>query len=77
MIREDRITEKDILNIHYKVTKDTLDNPADCGFYRNRYVVVQNRLTKEVIFRPPENEKVPELVKDLVDWINSSEANEL
>lgn len=77
LTREKHITEKDILNIHYKVTKDTLDNSADCGVYRNRYVVVQNRLTKEVIFRPPENEKVPELVKDLFDWINSPEANEL
>lgn len=77
LTRGNHITEKDILNIHYKVTKDTFDNSADCGVYRNRYVVVQNRLTKEVIFRPPENEKVPELVKDLFDWINSSEVNEL
>ncbi len=30
--------EKDILDIHRMVTKDTLDNPEDCGVYRNRYV---------------------------------------
>ena len=34
------ISEKNILNIHKMLTKDTLENPADCGVYRNRYVVV-------------------------------------
>jgi len=70
------IVEKDILNIHRMVTKDTLDNPDDCGVYRNRYVVVANRFTGEVFFRPPKNEDVPGLVKDLVEWINSGEAKE-
>lgn len=59
------------------VTKDTLENSADCGIYRNRYVVVANRITREVIFRPPANEDVPELIKELVEWLNSSEAKEL
>lgn len=71
------IEEKDILNIHSMVTKDTLDNSDDCGVYRNRYVVVANRVTGEVFFRPPRNEDVPGLIKDLVDWINSDEAKEL
>lgn len=72
-----QITEKNILNIHKMVTKDTLENSADCGIYRNRYVVVANRITREVIFRPPANEDVPELIKELVEWLNSSEAKEL
>jgi len=54
-----------------------LENPSDCGVYRNRYVVVGNRVTGEIIFRPPENEEVPGLVKDLVEWVNSDEAKEL
>lgn len=73
----EKITEQNILSIHKMVTKDTLENPADCGVYRNRYVVVANRLTREIIFRPPANENVPVLTKDLVDWINSPEAKEL
>ncbi|MFH1562640.1 MAG: Fic family protein [Nitrospirota bacterium] len=70
------VIEKDILNIHRMVTKDTLDNPDDCGVYRNRYVVVANRFTGEVFFSPPQNEDVPGLIKDLVKWINSEEAKE-
>lgn len=77
LIKGDSILEQDILNIHRMVTKDTLDNPDDCGVYRNRYVVVANRLTGEVFFRPPKNEDVPGLIKDLVEWVNSEEAKEL
>lgn len=71
------ITEKNLLNIHKMVTQETLENPSDCSVYRNRYVVVGNRLTGEVIFRPPPNEDVPNLVKALIEWINSSEAKAL
>ncbi len=77
LIKENFITEKDILNIHRMVTKNTLDNLEDCGVYRNRYVVVANRFTGEVFFRPPQNLEVPGLVKDLLSWINSKESKEL
>ncbi|MFQ5835979.1 MAG: Fic family protein [bacterium] len=71
------ILEQDILKIHRMVTKDTLDNPDDCGVYRTRYVVVANRFTGEVFFRPPKNEDVPGLTKNLVKWIDSEEAKGL
>lgn len=44
---------------------------------RTRYVVVGNPVTGEIFFRPPKNEHVPGLVKDLVDWINPNDAQEL
>jgi len=72
-----KITEKNILSIHRMLTKDTLENPSDCGSYRTRYFVVGNRFTKEIIFRPPDNKDVPELVKALVEWLNSDDAGEL
>ncbi len=72
-----KIIEKDILRIHKMVTKDTLEKPSDCGVYRNRYVIVGNRLTGEVIFRPPSNEDVPKLMTALIKWLNSSEAKAL
>ena len=72
-----KITAPDILNIHKMVTQGTLEKPNDCGVYRNRYVVVANRLTGEVIFRPPSNEDVQKLVNDLIEWLNSSDAKEL
>lgn len=77
LAKRESIFEKDILKIHRMVTKNTLDNPDDCGVYRNRYVIVGNRLTGEVFFRPPKNEDVPELMKDLLNWINSKGAKEI
>jgi len=73
----EKIIEKDLLKIHKKLTQDTLENPSDCGAYRNRYVVVGNPLTGEVFFRPPANEKVPGLVRALIEWLNSPEAKAL
>ncbi len=71
------ITEKNILDIHKKITEEVLDNPSDCGKYRNRYVVIGNRFTGEISFRPPANEEVPPLMNALVGWINSQKAEEL
>jgi Fic family protein len=71
------LSEQDILNIHRILTRGTLDNPDDCGAYRNRYVVVANRLTGKILFRPPRNEDVPGLIKDLIEWINLGEPKEL
>jgi Fic family protein len=71
------ITKKNILDIHKMITQETLENPSDCGVFRTRYVVVGNRLTGEVIFRPPSNEEVPQLVQELVEWLYSSEAKAL
>ncbi|MBI2556729.1 MAG: Fic family protein [Planctomycetes bacterium] len=59
------------------VTRDTLENPSDCGVYRNRYVMVGNRLTGEVFFRPPSNEDVPKSMRSLIAWLNSFEAQAL
>jgi Fic family protein len=77
LIKTNFITEKDILNTHRLITRDTLDNLEDCGIYRNRYVVVENRFTGEIFFRPPQNHEVPVLIKGLLEWINSEESKEL
>ncbi|MCK4357265.1 MAG: Fic family protein [Candidatus Cloacimonetes bacterium] len=77
LIYGDSICEKDILKIHQMVTKETLENSKDCGVYRNRYVVVGNRFTGEVYYKPPPNKDVPRLVTDLTDWINLKQTKEL
>jgi Fic family protein len=69
-------TSEDFLEIHKMVTKKTLENPPDEGFFRNRQVFVGNRVTGEVIFMPPPTEQVPQLVNDFLEWFNSSEVNE-
>src|SRR3989339_273059 len=71
------ITEPGLLNIYKILTKDTLAKPSDCGTYRNRYVVVANRATGEVIFSPPANKDVPQLVRNLIKWLNSPETKKL
>ncbi|NQT67532.1 MAG: Fic family protein [Actinobacteria bacterium] len=71
------ITENNILSIHRMLTKETLENNSDCGRYRNRYVVIGNRLTGEIIFRPPINKDVPNFMKNLIGWLNSEVAKEL
>lgn len=66
----------DLLEIHKIVTKDTLENPNDEGVFRNRQVIVGNRLTGEIIFMPPPTEQVPRLVDDFFEWFNSANVNE-
>jgi len=77
LVKSNSICDKDILKIHRLVTKNTVDNPDDCGVYRNRYVVVGNPITGEIFFRPPKNEDVQALVNNLIEWIDAKEAQEL
>ena len=48
LVKENAILEKDILSIHSMLTKDALDDPKDCGVFRNKYVVVGNKFTGEI-----------------------------
>jgi Fic family protein len=73
---EGKITEKIILTIHRLLTKDALENPAGSGVYRNRQVVIGNRITGVITFRPPDTIEVPILMKALVKWLNSKDAFE-
>jgi Fic family protein len=68
---------KDFLKIHKIVTKDTLDNPSDEGIFRNRQVIVGNRITGEIVFMPPPTEQVPKLIDDFFEWFNSPVINEI
>ncbi len=70
-------TVDDFLEIHKIVTKDTLENPKDEGVFRDRQVVVANRITKEVIFMPPPTEEVPKLVEGFLEWFNTKGAGEI
>jgi Fic family protein len=72
-VKDGKISEGMILRMHRQLTKDTLDDPSDAGVYRKKYVIVGNRITGQVIFRPPENEQVAGLIQELVQWLNSKE----
>ncbi|HEY9204922.1 MAG TPA: Fic family protein [Candidatus Methanoperedens sp.] len=72
-----KITDKIILKLHKNITKNTLENPEHEGRYRELQVYVGNRITGEVIFMPPSPEKVPELMNEFVEWLNSSDSSQL
>jgi len=72
----DKITEKSILDLHRRITKDVIDNLKDSGKYRNRQVYVGDRIGN-VIFMPPKTEDVPTLMRSLVAWLNSEETKKL
>ncbi len=65
------ITEAEILSIHRSLARGVLDNPKYVGAYRHMQVVVANRLTREVVFRPPEAGEVPRLMKAFISWLNA------
>ncbi|MHC9543810.1 MAG: Fic family protein [Vulcanimicrobiota bacterium] len=70
-------TAEDLLRLHHHVTQDVLNNPADEGAFRNRQVVVGNRLTGAVVFKPPKTEEVPGLVDSFLDWFNSPDSRKI
>ena len=76
LAEDGKITEKVILKIHRLLTKDVLENAQDSGVYRNRQVVVGNRVTGLITFRPPDARDVPILMKDFVKWLNGKNASE-
>ena len=76
LAEDGKITEKVILKMHSLLTKDVLENPEDSGVYRNRQVVIGNRRTGVITFRPPDTKDVPILMKEFVKWLNSKEASE-
>ncbi len=71
--QERPITEETILHLHALVVKDVL-SPAETGQYRRVPVVVGVPDTGEIVYRPPDWEDVPELIADLVAWLNSPAA---
>ncbi len=71
--QEQPITEQTILHLHALVAKDVLP-PAESGQYRRVPVIVGIPATGEVVYRPPDWDDVPELMADLITWLNSSGA---
>ncbi|MBT4511141.1 MAG: Fic family protein [Chloroflexi bacterium] len=71
------LTEDTILNIHRLITDGVLENYDDVGQYRNRQVVVVNRSSGEITFRPPETQDVPKLMTEFVVWLNHKDTKNL
>jgi Fic family protein len=65
------ITEELIKEIHRTLVKEVRGGTLEPGRYRKVQNYVVNSLTGEVIYTPPPPEKVPALMKGLVEWLNS------
>ena len=73
------INQKVLLRIHKLVTDKTVPE-GQCGRYRKGPVyVVRRRLgfPDEVMYTGPEAKKVPNLCRDLLEWIDKSEKKEI
>lgn len=69
-------TLDDLLQIHKIVTRATLNYPQDEGVLRNRQVRVVNGLG-ETVFMPPATEDVFNLIDEFLEWLNSSDTEEI
>lgn len=73
------ITEKVLLRIHKLVTDKTLPE-EQCGQYRKVPVYIVKRspgFPDKVMYTGPEAKKVPDLCKDLLEWIEKSKKKEI
>jgi Fic family protein len=65
------IDEDLIKQIHSILVKDVRGGALKPGTYREVQNYIVNSVTKEVIYTPPPNTKVPKLMDDFVDWLNT------
>ena len=66
------ITKNTILSVHKDLTKDLLKNPEYEGKFRDTRVFIGNLHTKKINYIPPDPYKVPDLIDELLDWLNNS-----
>ncbi|OGT38290.1 MAG: cell filamentation protein Fic [Gammaproteobacteria bacterium RIFCSPHIGHO2_12_FULL_38_14] len=64
------ITEGLIREIHKRLVEGVRGNAATPGDYRKIQNYVVNSKTKDVIYTPPAAYEVPQMMHELVDWIN-------
>ena len=69
--KKTEITEGLIKNIHHIIVKDVRGGTLEPGHYREVQNYIVNTATEEVIYTPPEPEKVPELMKEFAEWLNN------
>jgi len=77
--KKPKLDNKDILKLQDIITKNTLEDSKNCGRYRigKQYVVVANRSTGKISFRPPATKEVPKLMFNLLNWINDPQTDEI
>ena len=72
--QKSEITEDLIKQIHKTLVKDVRGGTIEPGRYRKVQNYVVNSLTKEIIYTPPPPSRVPQLMRELVEWLNKESA---
>lgn len=72
----DQLTEENLLQIHRLMTENTLDNPERSGCFRTTEddVVVEDKITHEIVHTPPPAGDIKEFVKDLCEFFNTDQS---
>jgi Fic family protein len=65
------ITEKMILDIHQRLVVGVRGGKASPGKYRLIQNYIINSLTGEIVYTPPPPESVPDMMRNLIEWLNS------
>lgn len=70
--KDEPLTSENLRYVHQLMTEKTLKNPADAGRYRKEAddVVVENKITHEVIHIPPPANELPQFIDDLCVFFN-------
>jgi len=68
--KKSEITEDLIKEIHKILVKDVRGGTLEPGKYRKVQNYVVNSLTGRIIYTPPSPSKVPQLMKEFVEWLN-------
>lgn len=67
------ISERMILEMHRQLVQGVRGGDASPGDYREKQNYVINSVTREVIYTPPPFEEVPEMMQELIEWLNSEQ----
>ncbi len=68
------LSEKVILSLHDSMTKETMDDPLECGRFRSstdESICVRDNEGK-ILYEPPSCEAIPEMIKILCDYANDT-----
>ncbi|MCJ7459419.1 MAG: Fic family protein [candidate division Zixibacteria bacterium] len=71
--KDDPVSEGIVRELHKIIVKGVRGDQADPGNYRKNQNYVVNSRTREVIYTPPAPLDVPNLMRELVDWLNKTE----
>lgn len=71
--KKDPLTSEGLCYIHRLMTENTLENQDDAGRFRTELddVVVEEKITHEVVHTPPSYQDLPEFINDLCDFFNN------